>query len=249
MRIIDLSQPLGTGTAEWPGDAPFRLGWTLRRDRGDSVNAAEIALSVHLGTHADGPAHTGAGGAPIGEAPLERYIGAAVVVHAPGATALEPALVAGLDLARTPRVLFRTRAPGSDPLAFPRAFPAIAPALARRLVAAGALLVGTDAPSVDPAESTTLETHGILAAGGVAILENLRLDEAPAGEYVLVALPLRLTEADSSPVRAVLLQAGTLASRELPAGDAGASGNAGDATGDASAGGNARASGGQPPRV
>ncbi len=180
------------------------------------MNVAEIALSVHVGTHADGTAHTRDGERPIGEAPLEPYVGPVVVVHAPGAAALEPSLLDGLDLARTPRVLFRSRravprAPGEDPLAFPREFAALTPALARRLVAAGARLVGTDAPSVDPADSKVLEAHGILAAGGVAILENLLLDEVPPGEYTLVALPLRLTEADSSPVRAVLLDAGALA--------------------------------------
>jgi len=207
MKIIDISQPLGTGTAEWPGDAPFRLAWTMRRDRGDSVNVAEIALSVHVGTHADGPAHTGDGEAPIGDAPLGRYIGPAAVVHAPGAPALEESLLDGVDLRGTPRVLFRSRpaVPGAVPLYFPRDFAAITPALARRLVDAGVRLVGTDAPSVDPADSRELEAHRILAAGGVAILENLRLDAVPPGAYVLVALPLPLTEADSSPVRAVLL--------------------------------------------
>ncbi len=184
----------------------------MRRERGESVNVAEIALSVHVGTHADGPGHTSETVTPIGEVPLAPYLGAAVVVHAPGAASLETALLDGLDLGRTPRVLFRSRLydPGADPLAFPSAFAAVTPALARRLVAAGACLVGTDAPSLDPADSRELEAHGILAAGGVAILENLVLADAPAGEYTLVALPRRLTEADSSPVRAVLLDPGVL---------------------------------------
>ena len=36
------------------------------------------------------------------------------------------------------------------------------------------------------------------------VLENLLLDEVPEGDYELIALPLRLTQADASPVRAVL---------------------------------------------
>ncbi|MGH7507289.1 MAG: hypothetical protein ACRELX_16665, partial [Longimicrobiales bacterium] len=47
--------------------------------------------------------------------------------------------------------------------------------------------------------------HHILHAGHVAILENLVLSAVPPGRYTLIALPLKLTEADSSPVRAVLL--------------------------------------------
>ena len=36
------------------------------------------------------------------------------------------------------------------------------------------------------------------------VLENLVLDEVPAGDYELIALPLRIAGADASPVRAVL---------------------------------------------
>ena len=36
------------------------------------------------------------------------------------------------------------------------------------------------------------------------VLENLVLDAVPAGDYELIALPLKLTTADASPVRAVL---------------------------------------------
>ena len=36
------------------------------------------------------------------------------------------------------------------------------------------------------------------------VLENLVLDEVSEGDYELIALPLKLTEADASPVRAIL---------------------------------------------
>jgi arylformamidase len=38
----------------------------------------------------------------------------------------------------------------------------------------------------------------------MAILEGLRLDDVPDGEYELIALPLKLIGFDASPVRAVL---------------------------------------------
>jgi arylformamidase len=38
----------------------------------------------------------------------------------------------------------------------------------------------------------------------VAILENLDLRGVPAGDYELIALPLRIVGSDSSPVRAIL---------------------------------------------
>ena len=39
---------------------------------------------------------------------------------------------------------------------------------------------------------------------GLRVLENLVLDEVAEGDYELIALPLKLVEADASPVRAVL---------------------------------------------
>ena len=92
-----------------------------------------------------------------------------------------------------------------DPNTFPTDFLAPTPELARILVERGTPLVGTDAPSMDPFDSKTLETHHIFADAGVMTLENLLLVDVPPREYTLIALPLRLAGADSSPVRAILI--------------------------------------------
>ena len=49
-------------------------------------------------------------------------------------------------------------------------------------------------------------THRILFSAGILILEGLRLEHVPAGEYLMVAAPLKITQAEAAPVRAVLLQ-------------------------------------------
>lgn len=205
MRIHDISQPLGTATAVWPGDRPVEVAWTMSRGAGDAVNVAALSMTVHAGTHADGPYHNADTGPRPAALDLAAYIGAAIVVDARGREAIDVDAVAGIDLQRAERVLFRTRE-AVDPGTFPAAFAALTPALARRLGEERVRLVGTDAPSVDPFDSKTLDAHHALGAGGVAILENLVLDTVAAGRYTLVALPLKLVEADSSPVRAVLLE-------------------------------------------
>ena len=58
--------------------------------------------------------------------------------------------------------------------------------------------------SIDPATSKTLDSHQAIRRLGLRVLENLVLDDVPEGDYELIALPLRLTTADASPVRAVL---------------------------------------------
>jgi arylformamidase len=72
----------------------------------------------------------------------------------------------------------------------------------------GVKLVGIDTPSVDAADSRTLDAHHILAGEGIAILENLQLDDVAPGEYELIALPLKLAGMDASPVRAILRSLG-----------------------------------------
>jgi arylformamidase len=204
MHLIDITRPVRSGIAVWPGDAPFRMDWTMRVADGASVNLSELHLSAHTGTHADAPFHVADDGRRIGEIPLEAYIGEALVVDATGWTSI------GLDRIerllqeeRPERVLFRTGCwHGSDE--FPERFPPIEPDAARAMAAAGVRLVGTDAPSVDPFDSTELATHHVFRHAGIVNLENLLLDHVPPGRYELIALPLRLEEACGSPVRAVL---------------------------------------------
>jgi arylformamidase len=102
-------------------------------------------------------------------------------------------------------VLLRTGA-WDDPDAFPASWPALTQDAARLLVARGVRLVGTDAPSPDAADAHDLPVHRVLLGAGVAIVENLLLDEVAPGDYELVALPLRFAEADASPVRAILVR-------------------------------------------
>lgn len=214
MRIHDITQPLGSRTAAWPGDRSVDVTWTLRRDRGHSVNVAALATSVHAGTHADGFLHVADDAETAAEMPLDAYLGHCVVLDVRNRPEIGVEDVAGVDLAAAERVLFRTRA-SVDETTFPRPFTHLSPELARVLADSGVRLVGTDAPSVDPVDSKTLDAHLAFVAGRVAILENLLLTDVEPGAYTLVALPLRLVEADSSPVRAVLIE-GPLA------GDAGA---------------------------
>jgi arylformamidase len=68
----------------------------------------------------------------------------------------------------------------------------------------GVVLIGIDSASIDPASSKTLDSHQIIRQRGMRVLENLVLDDIPEGDAELIALPLKLTTADASPVRAVL---------------------------------------------
>jgi arylformamidase len=204
MRIIDATRPMFTGMPVWPGDPPCHCGWSSRLP-GDGFNAAELSFGAHTGTHMDAPLHVLEDGARIAEVPLATCLGITWVVDTGGAGALDAKWLAANLPHGCERLLLRTRA-WLDAERFPETWPALTPDAARLLADRGVRLVGTDAPSPDPADAEDLPVHRILLGAGIPIIENLLLGDVPGGAYELIALPLRLTQADASPVRAVLVE-------------------------------------------
>ena len=207
MRIYDITRSLTPKTAVWPGDTPFAQRWTSRIEEGATVNLSAITLSLHAGTHADAPLHFLAGGAAIDAIPLGHFVGPAVVVEVEAAAdAIRPAHVQGLGLGEVRRVLFKTRHSTVPEARWEPDFPPILPETIACLGRRGVVLVGTDAPSVDPHDSRALPAHKALAEHGIVNLENLALGAVPPGTYHLAALPLKLEGLDAAPLRAILTE-------------------------------------------
>ena len=203
-RLWDISPPLFNGSPVFPGDTPYRQRWAATIGPGCPVNVSEITLSPHAGAHADGPLHYADGAAPIGAVPLDAFLGPCRVVHCIGVGPLVlPEHLARVEAGLPARVLVRTnvQAPVDR---WVDDFTAFAPETLEWLAQRGVRLVGIDTASVDPAASKTLDAHQVLLRRDLRVLENLVLDEVAEGDYELLALPLRLVEADASPVRAVL---------------------------------------------
>ena len=201
--LWDISPPIAAETPAFPGDVTYSQTWTARLGPGCPINLSAITMSPHLGAHADAPLHYGAGAATIGTVDLEPYLGPCRVIHAiDRGPLIRPEHLAHAAAGLPPRVLVRTCA--AAPTAWSAAFSAFAPDTITWLAGLGVRLVGIDSQSVDPADSKTLDSHHQLLAHDVRVLENLVLDAVPAGDYELIALPLKLVDADASPVRAVL---------------------------------------------
>jgi arylformamidase len=207
VRIIDITHPHSNSLAPWPGDTPFDFRFVARLRDGASCNVGQLKCSIHTGTHLDAPYHYNEAGATIDALPLETFIGPARVFHAPGLDVIPREAFAGLDGRATPRVLLRTNV-CDDKSVFPPRIPTLAPDVPGWLGAQGVRLIGLDLPSVDQVDSKTLPIHHALGAANVIILENLDLRKVGPGTYELIVFPLRITGADGSPVRAVLVERG-----------------------------------------
>ena len=205
MKIHDITPPVSLNLAVWPGDVPLSLHRTMDIARGDTVNVTEIRCTVHLGAHADGPLHFDPRGFDISRVPLDFYIGPARVVEALGVTEVGVKELADVPWAGTARLLIKTRA-RFHATEFDERFPALTVEAAALVAAKGVRLIGVDVPSVDTCHSHKLPNHRAFLRSKTAILENLDLSHVAPGVYELVALPLKLVDADSSPVRAVLLE-------------------------------------------
>ncbi len=203
-RLWDVSQPLAGSTPTWPGDTMFACGAVWTHGPGSPVSVAQFTSSTHMGTHADAPLHYDPGGAAIDAIDLAPYIGRARVIDLRGAApVITPDLIAGSLDGSVERVLLRTyeRFPHTQ---WHSAFATIAASTIALLASHGVRLIGIDSPSLDPEDSREMAAHHAVAAADMRILEGLVLDDVPAGDYELIALPLRLTGLDASPVRAVL---------------------------------------------
>ena len=104
------------------------------------------------------------------------------------------------------RVLFKTEASRIPDSQWLDGFAAFAPGTIDWLAERSVKLIGTDAPSVDPVDSTELPVHHALRSLGVVNLEGLQFRNVSPGTYRLVALPLKIIDLEASPVRAVLLR-------------------------------------------
>lgn len=202
-KLWDISPLVHPDAPIFPGDEPYRLQWTARLSPQCPVNLSAITMSPHVGAHADAPLHYADGVADIASVDLAAYLGPCRVIHAIGCGPLiriEHLAHAAEGLPA--RVLVRT-CERADTV-WRDEFTAYAPETVAWLAAQGVRLIGLDTPSVDPGNSKTLDSHQQLLRSDLRVLENLVLDEVPAGDYELLALPLKLAGACASPVRAVL---------------------------------------------
>jgi arylformamidase len=221
--IYDITPPITSKLAVWPGDTPTSRELLCDIACGDNITLSTLRATVHLGAHADGPNHYGKDAPAIDERSLDYYLGPCQVlrVDVARATRVVPEMlpdgiqhlpaVGGSDLtsrAERPihlpsRVLFATGT-YPDPQNWNPDFAALSVELIDFLHDRGVITVGIDTPSVDLFESKDLPAHQAILQHDMAILEGLVLKDVPEGMYELIALPLPLVGFDASPVRAVL---------------------------------------------
>jgi arylformamidase len=214
LRRADLSHVIQDGMITVPGLPAPRIraqsvSATLPPGRyapGVSFAIGEITLCGNTSTYLDSPSHLLPAGDDLAALSLDRLTDLdAVVVDLTGAVvrAISASHFLPYELAGQ-AVLIRTGWDsrwGSEE--YHAGYPYLTSDAARHLVAAGAVLVGTDAPNIDDTSDPERPAHAVLLAAGVGVCEHLTgLDVLPGSGFRFSAVPPKVAGFGTFPVRA-----------------------------------------------
>jgi arylformamidase len=206
MPVFDLTLPLGPLTPLYPGDPPFEFDMYRRLAAGDSSNNSRLRMGSHNGTHIDAPLHFFEGGGTVESIPPESLVGPCLLVDVGDADLITRQVLERLDLAGHKRILFRTRNSQWIAQRFEEKFVAFSGDGARYLAGLRPVLVGIDAPSLDPRGTVGHPAHmAILGSGTIhGAIEWLNPAGIEPGPYDLFCGPLRIPAAEAAPCRVLL---------------------------------------------
>ncbi len=207
LRIIDISMTIRRDMPVYKNLEEKRPVHTVRRSiPPDSVNESSLSMDLHTGTHVDSPFHMIRGGQPTESLPLKRLIAPCRVLDLTGVReGITREDLEGFDLPPGRFVLLKTR--NSFDEGFRADYVYLAESGARHLAGLGVGGVGIDSLGIERAQPGH-GTHLALLERDILILEGLVLREVPPGDYLLIALPLKIRDADGAPARAVLIEGG-----------------------------------------
>lgn len=233
--MIDLTHAFDERTIYWPtAEETFKLRKDFEgvTDKGYFYAANSFSTAEHGGTHMDAPIHFAEGRNTVDRIPLEQLMGRAVVIDVSDKCAANPDYQIAVEdfivwekrngaLPANSIIILRTgfgsRWPeresymGTDErgeaavskLHFPGLHPEAASWLVRNHQVKA---VGLDTPSIDFGQSTHFETHRILFERNIPAFENLaNLEQLPAKDFNVVALPMKIKDGSGGPLRIVAI--------------------------------------------
>jgi arylformamidase len=203
---IDVSVPVKTGMAHWPGDIDVSVERVGRIAEGAECNLSNLHMSAHTGTHMDAPLHFVDGAPSIDEMPIDATVGVARVIEIDAREAISRIDLEPFDLEPGERIIIKTlnSARCWETEEFVKDFVYISQDGARYLVERGVRSLGVDYLSVAGFFKETAETHAALLQAGIWVIEGLDLRCVEPGRYDLICLPLKLQGAEGAPARALL---------------------------------------------
>lgn len=210
MKVIDLTHTIREGMPVYPGTEPplFAEGSSYAAD---GFRETKLTMFTHTGTHIDPPAHLFAGRTTLDRFPPEQFIGRALAVDCRGLAEGQAITLAHLRkygrlAEEADFLLFHT---GWDKkwgtAAYFGDYPCVDMELLEYIIQGDYKGIGFDVIGLDPIADASLTRHKrLFAEKDILNIENLaNLGECGEGLFHFSCFPLKIADADGSPVRAV----------------------------------------------
>ncbi len=191
MLLYDISTEILTAKV-YEGDPKPEYRYIKSIESGDDYNLSEFSMCTHNATHIDAPFHFDTDGKRIGEMRLSTFYGKCTVVTIKG-------ILTGQDMERLLPYCKKRLILHGDGEAY------ISLSAAVVIADSDIVLVGTDGLCLSTAFDEA-RVHMELARGEIAVLEGLNLKGIRDGEYTLCAFPLKLSDSEAAPCRAILME-------------------------------------------
>ena len=203
-RIMDISMEISEDMMVYKNREENRPRIQVTRDfHESSAFETTVTMGMHTGTHLDMPLHIIPEGDTLDDLILNQVICSCRVLDMTEAVGgITRQHLAEKDIQSGQFILLKTRNSFQD--AFDFEFVYLEKNGAVYLKEKGVKGVGIDALGIER-DQPDRETHKTLLENNILIIEGLRLADVPEGEYLLMAVPLKIKGAEASPVRAVLL--------------------------------------------
>ena len=210
MKVLDLTHTITPDMPVYPGTEPpvFEPANTYERD---GFKETKVSMFTHTGTHMDPPAHLFPGRTTLDAFPADQFIGRALVVDCRGlpdgvAITMEHLRKYGALADEADFLLFCLgwdKYWGTD--AYFGDYPCIDFEVLDYILRGNYKGIGFDVIGLDPIADENLTRHKkLFAEKDIVNIENLKsLDQCPTGLFWFSCYPLKLADADGSPIRAV----------------------------------------------
>jgi len=204
MKIYDISLSLDNKTLIYSGNPEMSIEPHTRVPE-YPTNLSKITFGSHTGTHVDAPKHVDNDAIGVDKVSIEACIGPCRVLDMTGAE--EKITVADLEkesIKKDERILVKTQNSlrGFDEFHDDSIY--LDGGAADWLADRGIILFGIDWLSVKKRGGEDIRPHTSLLSKNIVIFEGLDLSGVEPGEYQFIGLPLKFTDLDGSPARAVL---------------------------------------------
>ncbi|WAI00304.1 cyclase family protein [Methanogenium organophilum] len=196
MAYIDLTRSFPEPACTYTGDCVPEC----RRTERDGYRVSVLVASSHSGTHIDPPAHYIEDGLTIDRISPETFIGPVTIIDlGQRCSAIRPEDIR--PWMKSERLIIKTGY--SEKSEFDPDYAYLSQDAAALVAASGIRVIGIDTPSIEEYMGTG-DVHRKILGAGIPVIEYLDLSAVSAGDYYMIALPLKIRDGDGAPARVIV---------------------------------------------